>query len=403
MARIYMDCHATTPVDPRVTEAMLPYFTEKFGNAASRTHSFGREAARAVEEARAQVASLVGADPSEIVFTSGATESDNLAIKGAMEAGRERGDHVVTVRTEHRAVLDSCRALERQGRARVTFLPVRKDGLLDPDEVRRAITDRTVLVSVMAANNEIGVLQPLDEIGNICRERGVLFHTDAVQAAGKVPFDVRSVEADLASFSAHKIYGPKGAGALYVRRRDRRAKLAAQIDGGGHEQGLRSGTLPVPLLVGFGRACEIARAEMPEESRRVLALRERLRRLIFEGLEHVVLNGSLERRLPGNLNVSFAFVEGESLITALGDVAVSSGSACTSAAMEPSHVLEALGVDEPLARSSIRFGLGRFNTEAEVDEVARLLRGAVARLRELSPLYDEEARKRTLEFPGQTR
>lgn len=394
MARIYMDAHATTPVDPRVMEAMRPWFTEKYGNPASRTHSFGREAARAVEEARAQVAALAGADPSEIVFTSGATESDNLAIKGAVEANRERGDHVVTVRTEHRAVLDSCRALERQGRARVTVLPVRKDGLLDLDELRRAITDRTVLVSVMAANNEIGVLQPVEEIGAICRERGVLFHTDATQAAGKVPFDVRAAEADLASFSAHKMYGPKGAGALYVRRRGgRRARIAPQMDGGGHEQGLRSGTLPVPLLVGFGRACEIARAEMAEEARRVLALRERLRKLIFEGLDHVYLHGSLERRLPGNLNVGFAFVEGESLITALGEVAVSSGSACGSAEREPSHVLLALGVDEPLARSSIRFGLGRFNTEAEVDEVARLLRGAVARLRELSPLYDGPAKK----------
>ncbi len=394
MDRIYMDAHATTPVDPRVLEAMLPYFSETFGNPASRTHSFGREAARAVEEARERVAAAVGADASEIVFTSGATESDNLAIKGAAESCRERGDHVVTVRTEHRAVLDPCRALERQGRARVTFLPVRKDGLLDLEDLRRAITDRTVLVSVMAANNEIGVVQPLEEIGAVCHERGVLFHSDATQAVGKVPFDVRSMNVDLASFTAHKMYGPKGVGALYVRRRDPRVKLVPILDGGGHEQGLRPGTLPTPLVAGFGRACEIARAEMPEESRRVLALRERLRRRVFGDLDHVVLNGALEPRLPGNLNASFAFVEGESLMLSLGDVAVSSGSACTSATQEPSHVLEALGLDEPLARASLRFGLGRFNTEAEVDEVGEALVRAVRRLRELSPLYGEAREKR---------
>lgn len=390
MTRIYMDAHATTPVDPRVREEMLPYFTETFGNPASRTHVFGREAARAVEEARERVARLVGADPSEVVFTSGATESDNLAIKGVAEAAREKGrDHLVTVRTEHRAVLEACRALERQGRARVTYLPVGRDGLLDPDDLRRALTDRTALVSVMTAHNEIGVLQPVGEIARICRERGVLFHTDAAQAVGKIPFDVRTVEADLVSFTAHKLYGPKGVGVLLVRRRRPRIRLVPLLDGGGHEQGLRPGTLPVPLIVGFGRACAIAAAEMPEESRRILALRERLRKLIFEGLDDVFLNGALEPRLPGNLNVSFAGVEGESLIAALGDVAVSSGSACGSALRGPSHVLEALGIDEPLAHAAIRFGLGRFNTEAEVDEVGALLRQVVPRLRALSPAYQD--------------
>ena len=387
MTRIYMDHHATTPVDPRVLEAMLPYFTEKFGNAASRTHAFGKEASRGSEAAREEVASLVGADESEIVFTSGATESDNLAIKGVVDFSRKKGNHVVTAATEHPSVLDTCRALEKGGKATVTYVPVGKDGLLDLDRVREAITDRTVLVSVMAANNEIGVLQPIAEIGAICHERGVLFHTDATQAAGKVPVDVRAMNVDLASFSAHKMYGPKGVGALYVRKRNPRARLTAQMDGGGHENGLRSGTLPVPLVVGFGRACAIARREMPEESRRVLALRERLRRHIFDNLDHVVLNGSLERRLPGNLNVSFAYVEGESLILSMGEVAVSSGSACTSAKLEPSHVLKALGVDEPLAQASVRFGLGRFNTETEVDRTWKLLRAAVARLRDLSPLY----------------
>jgi len=382
-----MDHHATTPVDPRVLEAMLPWFTEKFGNAASRTHSYGWEAHKAVEAARAEVAALIGADPSEIVFTSGATESDNLAIKGAVEAYRAKGNHLVTVATEHKAVLDTCRALERDGKATVTVLPVHRDGLVDPDAVRRAITDRTVLVSVMAANNEIGVLQPVAEIGAICHERGVLFHTDAAQACGRIPVDVLAMNADLLSLTAHKLYGPKGVGALYVRKRGPRVKLVAQMDGGGHENGLRSGTLPVPLVVGFGKACAIAQRELPEEAKRLLALRERLRRYIFEGLDHVTLNGSLDRRLPGNLNVSFAFVEGESLILGIGEVAVSSGSACASAKLEPSYVLHALGVDEALSRSSIRFGLGRFNTEAEVDRTWELLRREVRRLRELSPLY----------------
>jgi cysteine desulfurase len=388
MAHIYLDHHATTPVDPRVMEAMVPWFTEKFGNAASRTHSFGWEAGKAVEAARTEVAEIVGADASEIVFTSGATESDNLAIKGVVEQSRERGDHVVTTVTEHKAVLDSCRALERSGRAKVTYLPVKPDGLVDLELLRRAITDRTVLVSVMAANNEIGVLQPVAEIGALCHERGVLFHTDAAQACGKVPVDVLAMNVDLLSLSAHKVYGPKGVGALYVRKRHPRVKLVAQMDGGGHETGLRSGTLPVPLIVGFGRACGIAREEMPGESQRLLALRERLRRRIFGSIDHVTLNGSLEHRLPGNLNVTFAFVEGESLILGIGEVAVSSGSACTSAKMEPSYVLQALGVDEALSRSSIRFGIGRFNTEAEVDRTGELLEREVRRLREISPLYE---------------
>lgn len=383
MAPIYMDHHATTPVDPRVLEAMLPWFSEKFGNAASRTHAFGWEANKAVERAREQVAALVGADPSEVVFTSGATESDNLAIKGTVP----EGGHVVTVVTEHKAVLDTCAALKH---ATTTCLPVDREGFVDPGALAAALTPRTALVSVMAANNEIGVLQPVEEIGRICRERGVLFHTDAAQACGKVPVDVGAIGAGLLSLSAHKLYGPKGVGALVVRKRNPRVKLAAQMDGGGHENGMRSGTLPVPLLVGFGAACEIAGREMAAESARVRALRERLRKGIFSTIEHVTLNGSLERRLPGNLNLSFAWVEGESLILSLGDIAVSSGSACTSAKLEPSYVLHALGVDEPLARASIRFGLGRGNTEAEVDRTVEVLQKAVARLRAISPLYPGE-------------
>jgi cysteine desulfurase len=381
MARIYMDNHATTPMDPRVLEAMVPYFTEKFGNAASRAHSFGIEAGKACEQARAEVAALIGADPSEIVFTSGATESDNLAIQGTVGI---RGTHIVTVATEHPAVLDTCRALKRQ----VTVLPVRPDGLIDLDALAQAITDQTALISVMFANNEIGVLQPIAEIGKICHEKGGIFHTDGAQACGKVPVDVQSMNIDLLSLSAHKMYGPKGVGALYVRKRHPRVRLAPVLHGGGHENGLRSGTLPVPLIVGFGKACAIAAKEMAEESLRILGLRERLRKHIFDGLNHVTLNGSLERRLPGNLNVSFACVEGESLILSMADVAVSSGSACTSAKLEPSHVLHALGVNEPLARSSIRFGLGRFNTVGEVDATWDLLRREVRRLREISPLYD---------------
>jgi cysteine desulfurase len=384
MAPIYMDHHATTPPDPRVVEAMMPWYSGRFGNAAS-SHAFGQEAARAVEQARAEVAALLNAEPSEIAFTSGATESDNLAIKGSVRSGR---DHVVTVATEHPAVLEAARALERDGRAHVTFLPVGRDGLLDLDRLRAAITDRTALVSVMAANNEIGVLQPLDGIGAICRERGVPFHTDAAQAAGKIPLDAQAMKFDLASVSAHKMYGPQGVGALYHRKRNPRVRLVAQVDGGGHEKGLRSGTLPVALVVGFGKACEIARREMAEESRRLLALRERLRVRLFERLDHLAVNGSLERRLPGNLNVSFLYVESESLIEALGDVAVSSSSACATASLRPSHVLAALGVDEPAAHGSIRFGLGRGNTEAEVDRVVQILGEAVPRLRARSPIWE---------------
>jgi cysteine desulfurase len=392
MGRIYLDYHATTPCDPRVVEAMMPFFTQKFGNAASRTHAFGKEAARAVDEARRQIAALINAEPSEIVFTSGATESNNLAIKGLVEASRAKSKHVITVATEHPSVLDSCRALEREGRARVTILPVKADGLVDLDVLRNAMAPETVLVSVMFANNEIGVIQPIAEIGRLCHEKGVIFHSDAAQACGKVPVDVRAMDIDLLSLTAHKLYGPKGIGALYVRKRNPRVRLAAQMDGGGHENGLRSGTLPVPLIVGFGTACELAGQEMGAESKRVLGLRERLRQHIFSEFDHVRLNGSLDRRLPGNLNVSFEYVEGESLILGMADVAVSSGSACTSAKLEPSHVLHALGVNEALARSSIRFGIGRFTTEAEIDQAFGLLKREVLRLREISPLYSSLAR-----------
>jgi cysteine desulfurase len=392
MARIYLDYHATTPCDARVVEAMMPFFTEKFGNAASRTHAFGKEAGKACEAARAQIAALIHADPSEIVFTSGATESDNLAIKGVVEARKSSPTHVVTVATEHPAVLDPCRVLERGGRTRVSILPVKPDGLIDLGALGKAITPETALVSVMAANNEIGVLQPIADIGRLCHEKGVIFHTDAAQACGKVPMDVQAMEIDLLSLTAHKLYGPKGIGALYVRKRGPRVRLAPQMDGGGHENGLRSGTLPVPLIVGFGKACELAAAEMGREAPRVLGLRERLRKYIVDEFDHVRVNGSLEHRLPGNLNVSFEYVEGESLILGMADVAVSSGSACTSAKLEPSHVLAALGVNEALARSSIRFGLGRWTTEADIDEAWRLLRREVLRLREISPLYSRLAR-----------
>ena len=383
---IYMDHHATTPVDPRVLEAMLPYFGVEFGNAASKSHVFGWRAEEAVEAARAEVAALVGATAREIVFTSGATESDNLAIKGVAQFHQGKGRHLVTCQTEHKAVLDSLHALERQG-FEVTFLPVGRDGRLDPGALERALRPDTILVSVMAANNETGVLQPVEEIGRITRARGVLFHCDAVQAAGRVPFDVERSNVDLASLSAHKLYGPKGVGALYVRRKPR-ARLIAQMDGGGHERGLRSGTLNVPGIVGFGKACALAAAELPAESARLLALRERLRRGIEAAVEQVTVNGSLEHRLPGNLNVSFAWVEGEALMMAMKDVAVSSGSACTSASLEPSYVLRAMGVPDDLAHSSIRFGLGRFNTEEEVDWVVELLGRKVKKLRDLSPLAE---------------
>ena len=433
---IYMDNHATTALDPRVLEAMLPYLREDFGNAASRNHAFGWRAEAAVEQARAQVAALIGAQANELVFTSGATESDNLALKGVAEFYRSKGDHIITLKTEHKAILDSGKRLERMRQerleelkllrlmeltggevkpedadalsaqykldqdpvlqrwaavvragARVTYLDVEKDGRVDLGKLADAMTDRTILVSVMLANNEIGTVQPLAEIGKLCRSRGVLFHSDAVQGVGKVPFDVESMKVDLASVTAHKLYGPKGIGALYVRRKPR-VRIAPIIDGGGHERGMRSGTLNVAGIVGFGKAAEIARTEMAAESARILALRERLRAKLTSELDMCTVNGSLEHRLPGNLNISFAYVEGEALMMAIKDVAVSSGSACTSASLEPSYVLRALGVEEDMAHSSIRFGLGRFNTESQVDAVARLVVEKVKKLREMSPLYE---------------
>jgi cysteine desulfurase len=385
---IFMDNHSTTPVDPRVVDEMLPYFTTKFGNSASRSHRFGWEAEEAVDYARERIAHLIGAkDSKEIVFTSGATESDNVALKGVAEFYKDRGNHIITVATEHKAVLDTCKRLEKQG-FEVTYLDVGQDGRVDPDDVKRAIKDRTILVSVMLANNEIGTVQPLEEIGKITRERGVLLHSDAVQGIGKVDFDVQRMNIDLASLTAHKIYGPKGIGALYVRRSKPRVRLVAQMDGGGHERGMRSGTLPVPLIVAFGKACDIMAREGKAESARLFLLRERLRARIMGQLDEVYINGSVEHRLPGNLNISFNFVEGEGLMMAIKDVAVSSGSACTSASLEPSYVLRALGVGDELAHSSIRFGLGRFNTEEEVDYVADLVVEKVRRLRELSPLWE---------------
>jgi cysteine desulfurase len=383
-----MDYHSTTPVDPRVLDAMVPYFTTKFGNAASRSHKFGWEAEEAVDYARERIGKLIGAkDSKEIVFTSGATESDNLALKGVAEFYKDKGNHVITTVTEHKAVLDTCKRLEKEG-FQVTYLPVGTDGRVDPDDVKRAITDKTILVSVMLANNEIGTVQPLEEIGKITRARGVLLHTDAVQGIGKVDFDVQKSNVDLASLTAHKMYGPKGIGALYVRRSKPRVRIVSQMDGGGHERGMRSGTLPVPFIVGFAKACDIMAQEGKAESVRILGLRERLRGRLTKELDEVYLNGSLEHRLPGNLNVSFNFVEGEGLMMAIKDVAVSSGSACTSASLEPSYVLRALGVGDELAHSSIRFGLGRFNTEEEVDYVADLVTEKVKRLREVSPLWE---------------
>ena len=433
---IYMDNHATTPLDPRVLEAMLPYLREDFGNAASRNHAFGWKAEAAVEEARKQVAALIGASDKEIVFTSGATESDNLAIKGVVEFYKEKGDHIITLKTEHKAVLDTCKRLERvrqerldelkvlrlmqltgapvsrdalatlaikhdldgdevyrswaelpTGGARVTYLDVEKDGRVDLKKLEAAMTDKTILVSIMLANNEIGTVQPIAEIGRLCRQRGILFHSDAVQGVGKVPFHVEEMSVDLVSLSAHKMYGPKGVGALYVRRKPR-VRIAPIIDGGGHERGMRSGTLNVASIVGFGEAARLAREEMADEAQRLTRLRERLRKGIAEKLDLLTINGSQEHRLPGNLNISFAYVEGEALMMAIKDVAVSSGSACTSASLEPSYVLRACGVDEEMAHSSIRFGLGRFNTEEEVDFVIQLMVDKVTRLREMSPLYE---------------
>jgi cysteine desulfurase len=432
---IYMDNHATTPVDPRVVQAMLPYLNEDFGNAASKSHAFGWKAEAAVEAARAQIAALLGCSEKEIVFTSGATESDNLAIKGVAEAYANKGNHIITVKTEHKAVLDSCKRLERaradrleevrrmrlaelsgeelteeniaalarrfdlerdsvlhrwlrgtSAGAEVTYLPVQRDGRIDLDQLRGAITEKTILVSVMLANNELGTLQPVREIGAICRERGVLFHCDAVQGIGKVPFNVEEANADLVSVTAHKMYGPKGIGALYVRRKPR-VRLAPIIDGGGHERGMRSGTLHVSGIVGFGKAAELAKQEMPNEAPRILSLRDKLRKALFDRIPGVALNGSLEHRVPGNLNVSFAYIEADALMTAVKEVAVSSGAACTSASLESSYVLRACGLDEQRANGSIRFGLGRFNTEEEVDYVADLVARNVERLREQSPLY----------------
>jgi len=384
---VYMDNNATTRTDPRVVEAMLPYFTENYGNAASRNHPFGWAAEAAVEEGREQIAALIGASAKEVIFTSGATESNNLAIKGVAAMYKKKGNHIVTQATEHKAVLDTCKRLERDG-YQVTYLPVDQFGLVSAEQIAAAITDKTVLVSIMAANNEIGTAQPIKSIGKMCKEKGILFHTDAVQVVGKMPVDVEDMGIDLLSLTAHKLYGPKGIGALYVRKKDPRVRLEPQIDGGGHERGMRSGTLPVPLIVGLGKACEISRLEMGEESARTFKLRERLRSKIMGDLPETYLNGHPEHRLPGNANISFAYVEGEGLMMGIKDVAVSSGSACTSASLEPSYVLRALGVGDELAHSSIRFGIGRFNTEAEVDFVADLVVREVSRLREMSPLYE---------------
>lgn len=382
---IYMDGHATTPVDPRVLQAMLPYFTEEFGNAASRSHGFGWRAEEAVTRARVQIARAIHADPKEIIFTSGATESDNLALFGATASGR--GGQVVIGATEHPAVLDAASALKARG-VPVTVLPVDRHGLVDPNDLKTALTGRTALVSLMAANNEVGTIHPVEEIGALCKERGVLFHTDAAQAIGKIPIDVQGMGIDLMSISAHKVYGPKGVGALYVRRKNPRVVLEPILHGGGHERGLRPGTLNVPGIVGMAAALDIARAEMPEEARRMRALRDRLQAGIADRVEDIQVNGHPDLRLPHSLNVSFAYVEGEALLMSLGDVAVSSGSACTSERREPSHVLRAMGLDAAMAQASIRFGLGRFNTAEEVDYVIERVADAIARLRAISPLYE---------------
>ena len=383
---IYMDNNATTPLDPRVLEAMMPYLTTEFGNAASRSHPFGWKAEEAVDRAREQIAALIGGNEKEIVFTSGATESINLALKGAAEFYKEKGNHIITVRTEHKATLDTAKRLERQG-FEATYLPTDKDGRISAQQLREAITDKTILVSVMLANNEIGTVQPIAELGEVTREKGVLFHVDAVQGVGKVPFDVEKMKVDLASLSAHKIYGPKGIGALWVRRKPR-VRIAPIIDGGGHERGMRSGTLNVPGIVGFGKAAELAQQLMPEEAKRTYQLRKKLQDYLFGHLDHLELNGHPTERLPGNLNASFAYVEGEALMMAIKNVAVSSGSACTSASLEPSYVLRACGVSEDLAHTSIRFGIGRFNTDEEVDYVGKYVVEQVKRLREMSPLYE---------------
>jgi len=384
---IYMDNHATTPLDPRVLEAMMPYLTGIFGNAASRNHSFGWEAEEGVEKAREQIAKLIGASAKEIIFTSGATESTNLALKGVAEMYKERGNHIITQVTEHKATLDTCKRLEKSG-YRVTYLPVQADGLIDIEDLKRAIDDQTIVVSIMYANNEIGVIQPIAEIGKLCHEKGVIFHSDAVQAVGKVPVNVQTDNIDLLSLSGHKIYGPKGVGALYVRRRNPRVQLAEQINGGGHERGMRSGTLNVPGIVGLGKACELCMNEMATEAAREIELRDYLKNKLENALDYTQVNGNMDHHLPGNLNMSFVYVEGESLLMGINDIAVSSGSACTSATLEPSFVLKALGLGDDVAHSSIRFGLGRFNTKAEVDYVSDKIISVVQHLRELSPLYE---------------
>jgi cysteine desulfurase len=384
---IYMDNHATTPLDPRVLEAMMPYLTGIFGNAASRNHSFGWEAEQGVEKAREQIAKLIGASAKEIIFTSGATEATNLAIKGVAEMYRERGNHIITQVTEHKATLDTCKKLEKQG-YRITYLPVQADGLIDIEDLKRALDDQTILVSIMYANNEIGVIQPIQEIGKLCHEKGVLFHTDGVQAVGKIPVNVITDNIDIMSLTAHKIYGPKGVGALYVRRRNPRVQISEQINGGGHERGMRSGTLNVPGIVGMGKACELCMEEMEAEGKRLAELRDYLKNKLESALDYTQVNGTMEHHLPGNLNMSFVYVEGESLLMGINDIAVSSGSACTSATLEPSFVLKALGLGDDVAHSSIRFGLGRFNTKAEVDYVSDKIIDVVQHLRELSPLYE---------------
>ena len=384
---VYMDNNSTTRTDPRVLEAMMPYFTEKFGNSASRNHAYGWETEEGVDLAREQVASIINASSKEIIFTSGATESNNLAIKGVAAMYKKKGNHIISASTEHKAVIDNCMRLERDG-CTVTFLPVDKYGIVSPQQVADAITDKTIIVSIMAANNEIGTVHPMKEIGAVCKAKGVLFHTDATQAVGKIPMDVEDMGIDLLSMTAHKMYGPKGVGALYVRRKDPRVRLDAMLDGGGHERGMRSGTLNVTGIVGMGMAAEICRKELHSESERLLKLRNRLHEGINSKLEDAYLNGHPIHRLPGNLNISFAFVEGEGLMMGIKDVAVSSGSACTSASLEPSYVLKALGLGDELAHSSIRFGLGRFNTEEEVDFVINDVVRAVNHLRDMSPLYE---------------
>jgi cysteine desulfurase len=386
---IFMDSQSTTPVDPRVLETMIPYFTEKFGHPASRNHPFGWEAEGGVDVARDQIAKLIGArDPKEIVFTSGGTEAINLALKGVVEMYREKGNHIVTTTIEQRATLDVCKRLERQG-VEVTYVPVGRDGLVDVAAVRAALTDKTILISIMFANNEIGTIQPVAELGKLAKEKGIIFHTDATQAVGKIPVDVEAMGIDLLSATAHMLYGPKGVGALYVRRKNPRVRIAPMVDGGGHERGMRSGTVPVPLVVGFGKAAEICREEMAAESKRLAALRDRLQEQIVSKVDEAYVNGHPTLRLPHNLNISFAYVEGESVLMGLNkEAALASGSACTSATLEPSYVISALGVDSELAHSSIRFGLHRFSTEEEVDFVARKTVEVIHRLREMSPLYE---------------